>query len=126
MHRLNCERTAFHFLDCGLLVGDRLNEELAAHRRRMPHVIERGHGIVECHVPGDRIRLDVDFQLAVWPRHFPAHDGRVVGAFLRTDGEVNAVGEIVAVVEGRVVVIVDVLGQNVLAFLDAARDSLTW
>jgi hypothetical protein len=28
MHRRNCKRAAFYFLDRGLLVGDRFNEKL--------------------------------------------------------------------------------------------------
>ena len=43
VHRLNCKSPALHFLDIGLLVGDRLHEELAAHVRVVADVVERLH-----------------------------------------------------------------------------------
>jgi hypothetical protein len=58
-----------------------------------------------------------------WPRGQLQHCCRltlaysVVGAFLGRYGEVNAVGEIVPVVKRRIVVVVDILGQDVLPFL---------
>jgi hypothetical protein len=107
VHCLDSEGTSFHLLDRSLLIGNCFHEELATHVRAMADVVKRSHGVAEGHATNDEMRLDVDLQLAIRPRHFPTHDGRVVGAFFGADSEVNAVGKVVAVVERRVVVVVD-------------------
>jgi hypothetical protein len=93
--------TTLHFLDSDLLVRDRLNEKLTSHRTRLAHIVERVHRLAECHASDDRVGQDIDFDIAAWPRHLAAHDRRVVSALFRRDGEVNAMGEVVAVIEWR-------------------------
>jgi hypothetical protein len=68
------ERSSFHFLDGCLLISDGLNKELAAHRGRVPDIVERGHGVAECHAPDKRVRLNIDFELAGRPREIITAD----------------------------------------------------
>jgi hypothetical protein len=108
VHGRNGERPALQLLDRGLLVGDGLNEKLATHEGRAPDVIQRVHGIMEAHVPDDGVGLNVDLELAVGPGDLAGNDRRVVGALLRGNGQVDTVGEVVAIVEGRLVIVVDI------------------
>src|ERR1051326_4213717 len=117
MHCLHAECPALHLLDRGLLVRDCFNEKLAAHVRATPYVIERLHRLAERHAANDGVRLDVDFELTVWPRNLAAHYCRVVRAFLCADCKVYAVRQVIAIIERRVIVIGDVLGQYVLPLL---------
>jgi hypothetical protein len=50
------------------------------------------------------MRLDIYFDIASWPSDFPTHDRRVVGAFFGRDGEVDAVGKVIAVIKWRIVI----------------------
>jgi hypothetical protein len=60
---------------------------------------------------------DIDFDVSARPCLLSTHDRRVVRAFLRRDREVDAVRDVVAVVEWGIIVIMDVFGEYVLSFL---------
>jgi hypothetical protein len=83
-------------------------------------VVECLHHFAERQAADDRVRLHVDFELAARPYRFTADDRCGVRAFLGRDSQVNAVGQVVAVVEWRVIVVNDIFRQQVLPFFGHA------
>src|SRR3954470_18798482 len=71
---------------------------------------------MEAHAPVNGDGLDVNLRLFVFPGDLSPDSRGEVGALLGRDREVDAKGEVVAVIEGRVVVVVDVFRKYVLAF----------